>query len=140
MTTELIPTCFFFYRKSRLMSSLKVLCFALLVIGYMHSWTAQVHARWAEDLPLEPVDTEQQKKEMMSVLHNVLKDIHRRRMAILERRFSRLPGVCKRLRKRIRTILCNVSNTCSVKKGSRQGQLCRCPRGSKCNYFFLKRY
>ncbi|KAJ8335289.1 hypothetical protein SKAU_G00409280 [Synaphobranchus kaupii] len=100
----------------------------------------RARARPAEDLPPEKVDTEEQKKELMRVLHNVLEDLHKRRMAILQRKFSRLPGVCKRLRRRVITIMCNVGDFCSLKKSARHGQLCRCPRGSKCNYFFLKHY
>uniref|UniRef100_A0A3B1KKR4 Uncharacterized protein n=1 Tax=Astyanax mexicanus TaxID=7994 RepID=A0A3B1KKR4_ASTMX len=34
--------------------------------------------------------------------------------------------------------LCNIGDFCTVKKGSRFGQLCDCPRESKCNLFFLK--
>ena len=33
---------------------------------------------------------------------------------------------------------CNVGDFCTAKKGPRFGQLCDCPRGSKCNHFFLK--
>ncbi|KAI1902333.1 hypothetical protein AGOR_G00043680 [Albula goreensis] len=94
--------------------------------------------RLAEDFPPETVDTEDQRKKLISVLHDVMEDLRRRRMAILERMFSRLPGVCKRLRRRMKTIMCNVGDFCTVKRGARHGQLCRCPRGSRCSHFLLK--
>ncbi|KAL4629500.1 cocaine- and amphetamine-regulated transcript protein-like, partial [Arapaima gigas] len=74
----------------------------------------------------------------LDVLHNVLDKLQKKRLSLLERRYRRLPGVCKRLRRRVITILCNVGDFCSVKRGARHGQLCDCPRGSRCNYFFLK--
>uniref|UniRef100_A0A673WDR9 Uncharacterized protein n=1 Tax=Salmo trutta TaxID=8032 RepID=A0A673WDR9_SALTR len=61
----------------------------------------------------------------LGVLHNVLEKLQNRRMAVWERRQSHLPS-------------CIVGDYCTVKKGPRYGQLCDCPRGSKCNLFFLK--
>uniref|UniRef100_A0A8C9V2D7 Cocaine- and amphetamine-regulated transcript protein n=1 Tax=Scleropages formosus TaxID=113540 RepID=A0A8C9V2D7_SCLFO len=61
----------------------------------------------------------------LDVLHNVLEKLQNRRMGGWERKTSRLP-------------VCYIGDFCSVKKGSRFGQLCDCPRGSKCNFFFLK--
>uniref|UniRef100_A0A3B3QV79 Si:ch211-191i18.4 n=1 Tax=Paramormyrops kingsleyae TaxID=1676925 RepID=A0A3B3QV79_9TELE len=111
--------------------------FVFSVLLYMQFKPPRVEARLEEDLPVERVDIEEQKNEMMDVLHNVLEKL-KKNQSVLERKFRRLPGVCSRLRRRIKTILCNVGNFCSVKKGARHGQICKCPRGSKCNYFFLK--
>ncbi|XP_061112095.1 cocaine- and amphetamine-regulated transcript protein [Conger conger] len=122
------------------MANLPAISLALLVFVYVYPRSCGVHARLAEDWPPETVDTEEQKKELMGVLHNVLEDLQKRQTAILRRRFSRLPGFCRRLRRRIITRMCNVGDFCSVKKGARYGQLCRCPRGSKCKYFFLKHH
>ncbi|KAI4896894.1 hypothetical protein NFI96_031589 [Prochilodus magdalenae] len=61
----------------------------------------------------------------LGVLQKVLEKLQNRRTVTWERKHSRLPG-------------CNIGDFCTVKKGSRFGQLCDCPRGSKCNLFFLK--
>ncbi|XP_035648529.1 cocaine- and amphetamine-regulated transcript protein [Oncorhynchus keta] len=60
--------------------------------------------------------------------------------SVLRNKFNRLPGVCQRLRRRRITILCNsnVGKYCSVKDGAQHGHICRCPRASKCKYFFLR--
>ncbi|XP_072226750.1 uncharacterized protein [Leuresthes tenuis] len=54
----------------------------------------------------------------------------------------RLPGICRRLKRRRVTILCNLEKFCwgrswwkSQKISS--GQVCPCPRGSRCSHFFL---
>ncbi|XP_056154067.1 cocaine- and amphetamine-regulated transcript protein [Lampris incognitus] len=52
-------------------------------------------------------------------------------------RFIRLPGVCRRLRRRRITVLCNLGQLCLVKR-NRPGHVCRCPKGSQCSHFFLK--
>uniref|UniRef100_A0AAY4E1B2 Cocaine- and amphetamine-regulated transcript protein n=1 Tax=Denticeps clupeoides TaxID=299321 RepID=A0AAY4E1B2_9TELE len=81
--------------------------------------------------PASPARPGEQKRELslylyqLGVLQNVLEKLQNRRMTIWERKHSRLPN-------------CNVGDFCTVKKGPRFGQLCDCPRGSKCNLFFLK--
>uniref|UniRef100_A0A3B3ILB8 Secreted protein n=1 Tax=Oryzias latipes TaxID=8090 RepID=A0A3B3ILB8_ORYLA len=45
--------------------------------------------------------------------------------------FLRLPGLCRRLKRRRVTLLVEISNKISP------GQVCRCPRHSKCSHFFL---
>ncbi|XP_029927415.1 cocaine- and amphetamine-regulated transcript protein-like [Myripristis murdjan] len=64
-------------------------------------------------------------RELLAVLQNVLEKLQTRRLSALERRHSQLPS-------------CEVGALCSVKKGPRFGQLCDCPKASKCNFFFLK--
>nr|XP_054601006.1 uncharacterized protein si:ch211-191i18.4 isoform X1 [Nothobranchius furzeri] len=56
--------------------------------------------------------------------------------------FLRLPGICKRLKRRRITILCNMDKFCRGHTWWRNqklppGQMCRCPRGSRCSHFFL---
>ncbi|XP_072534979.1 cocaine- and amphetamine-regulated transcript protein-like [Salminus brasiliensis] len=70
-------------------------------------------------------DQSEEKRELLGVLQKVLEKLQNRRTVTWERKHSRLPG-------------CNIGDFCTVKKGSRFGQLCDCPRGSKCNLFFLK--
>ncbi|XP_041811830.1 uncharacterized protein si:ch211-191i18.4 [Chelmon rostratus] len=56
---------------------------------------------------------------------------------------SRLPGLCRRLKRRRVTILCNLEKFCSEGRSRghsqkvRSGQVCRCPRGSRCSHFFV---
>ncbi|XP_037651800.1 uncharacterized protein si:ch211-191i18.4 [Sebastes umbrosus] len=52
---------------------------------------------------------------------------------------SRLPGLCRRLKRRRITVLCNRENFCWRGRSQRTGsvQVCLCPRGSRCSHFFL---
>ncbi|XP_047461512.1 uncharacterized protein si:ch211-191i18.4 isoform X4 [Mugil cephalus] len=62
---------------------------------------------------------------------------------------ARLPGLCRRLKRRRVTVLCNLEKFCwgrSRGRGHRSqgrgqqslsGQVCRCPRGSRCSHFFV---
>uniref|UniRef100_A0A3Q3MSG1 Uncharacterized protein n=1 Tax=Mastacembelus armatus TaxID=205130 RepID=A0A3Q3MSG1_9TELE len=59
------------------------------------------------------------------LLQNVLEKLQSRKLSTLEKRQSRLPT-------------CEVGASCSLKKGPRFGRLCDCPRGSRCNFFFLR--
>ncbi|KAK3535332.1 hypothetical protein QTP70_008197 [Hemibagrus guttatus] len=34
--------------------------------------------------------------------------------------------------------LCDVGEQCAIRKGSRIGKMCDCPRGAFCNFFLLK--
>ncbi|CAL8396461.1 unnamed protein product [Gadus morhua 'NCC'] len=61
---------------------------------------------------------------------------------------NRLPGVCRRLRRRRITVLCNSDKFCSSPGGSASlrrrsggsspGQTCRCPRASRCSHVFIR--
>ncbi|KAM6975094.1 uncharacterized protein LKV04_016541 [Tautogolabrus adspersus] len=62
-------------------------------------------------------------------------------------RFGRLPGLCRRLKRRRVTVLCNQERFCWRGRGherssgrslkARAGQVCLCPRGSRCPRFFI---
>uniref|UniRef100_A0A3Q1FDN4 Cocaine- and amphetamine-regulated transcript protein n=1 Tax=Acanthochromis polyacanthus TaxID=80966 RepID=A0A3Q1FDN4_9TELE len=52
----------------------------------------------------------------------------------------RLPGLCRRLKRRRVTVLCNLDKFCwgrSRGRSQKSGQVCRCPRGSRCSHFFV---
>ncbi|GLD72208.1 uncharacterized protein AKAME5_002353200 [Lates japonicus] len=61
--------------------------------------------------------------------------------------FTRLPGLCQRLKRRRVTILCRLEKFCWRVRGqgrsqgrgqkNQSGQVCRCPRGSRCSHFFV---
>uniref|UniRef100_A0A8C7IV40 Cocaine- and amphetamine-regulated transcript protein n=1 Tax=Oncorhynchus kisutch TaxID=8019 RepID=A0A8C7IV40_ONCKI len=97
-----------------------VVCFCSLLVCYMgindiKGRVCDFFIRWGFSLCVL----------QLGVLHNILEKLQNRRMAVWERRQSHLPS-------------CIVGDYCTVKKGPRYGQLCDCPRGSKCNLFFLK--
>ncbi|XP_070841059.1 uncharacterized protein [Chaetodon trifascialis] len=56
---------------------------------------------------------------------------------------NRLPGLCRRLKRRRVTVLCNLEKFCSQGRGRgrsqkvQSGQVCPCPRGSRCSHFFI---
>uniref|UniRef100_A0A3P9PN05 Cocaine- and amphetamine-regulated transcript protein n=1 Tax=Poecilia reticulata TaxID=8081 RepID=A0A3P9PN05_POERE len=50
--------------------------------------------------------------------------------------FMRLPGICRRLKRRRVTIVVNISTLTQCSK-TPPGQVCRCPQGSRCSHFFL---
>ncbi|XP_037120175.1 uncharacterized protein si:ch211-191i18.4 [Syngnathus acus] len=55
--------------------------------------------------------------------------------------FRRLPGLCRRLRRRRFSYLCHKANYCwwGRSQGSDQsGQVCPCPTGSKCSRVFIR--
>uniref|UniRef100_A0A3Q3GJC7 Cocaine- and amphetamine-regulated transcript protein n=1 Tax=Labrus bergylta TaxID=56723 RepID=A0A3Q3GJC7_9LABR len=52
-------------------------------------------------------------------------------------RFGRLPGLCRRLKRRRVTVLCNQEKFCWRGLKARAGQVCVCPRGSRCSRFFV---
>uniref|UniRef100_A0A3Q4HYU0 Cocaine- and amphetamine-regulated transcript protein n=1 Tax=Neolamprologus brichardi TaxID=32507 RepID=A0A3Q4HYU0_NEOBR len=58
--------------------------------------------------------------------------------SVKENIFRRLPGLCRRLKRRRVTVLCNLEKFCwRGSQTSHSGQLCQCPRGSRCSHFFL---
>ncbi|KAF3706912.1 hypothetical protein EXN66_Car000083 [Channa argus] len=59
--------------------------------------------------------------------------------SMITARFRRLPGLCQRLRRRRVTVLCNLVKFCwsGLNQTDRSGQVCRCPRGSRCSHFYI---
>ncbi|XP_033986875.1 uncharacterized protein si:ch211-191i18.4 isoform X2 [Trematomus bernacchii] len=50
----------------------------------------------------------------------------------------RLPGLCRRLRRRRVTLLCHRDRFCwKGRSETRSVQVCVCPRGSRCSHFYL---
>ncbi|XP_037639653.1 cocaine- and amphetamine-regulated transcript protein-like isoform X1 [Sebastes umbrosus] len=64
-------------------------------------------------------------RELLLALQNVLEKLQNRKLSTLDRRRSRLPT-------------CDVTASCSVKRGRHFGQLCDCQPGSRCHFFFLR--
>ncbi|XP_016358756.1 cocaine- and amphetamine-regulated transcript protein-like [Sinocyclocheilus anshuiensis] len=64
-------------------------------------------------------------KQLLGALHDVLEKLQRKRISLWEKKFGRVPT-------------CDVGEQCAIRKGSRIGKMCDCPRGAFCNYFLLK--
>ncbi|KAG8575484.1 hypothetical protein GDO81_009566 [Engystomops pustulosus] len=64
-------------------------------------------------------------KELLGALQEVLEKLQSKRMPSWEKKFGQVP-------------VCDVGEQCAVRKASRIGKLCNCPRGAVCNFFLLK--
>ncbi|XP_051997981.1 cocaine- and amphetamine-regulated transcript protein-like [Xyrauchen texanus] len=64
-------------------------------------------------------------KQLLGALHDVLEKLQSKRISLWGKKFGRVPT-------------CDVGEQCAIRKGSRIGKMCDCPRGAFCNYFLLK--
>ncbi|XP_077417385.1 cocaine- and amphetamine-regulated transcript protein-like isoform X2 [Vanacampus margaritifer] len=66
----------------------------------------------------------QQEKDLIDALQEVLEKLRNKEMPS-EKKLGWLPS-------------CDAGEPCAVRKGSRIGTLCSCPRGTSCNFYVLK--
>ncbi|XP_013918870.1 PREDICTED: cocaine- and amphetamine-regulated transcript protein [Thamnophis sirtalis] len=64
-------------------------------------------------------------KELIEALQEVLEKLKSKRLPHYEKKYGQVP-------------MCDAGEQCAVRKGSRIGKLCDCPRGTSCNTFLLK--
>ncbi|KAJ8340320.1 hypothetical protein SKAU_G00349530 [Synaphobranchus kaupii] len=64
-------------------------------------------------------------KLLLGALQEVLEKLQSKRISPWEKKFGQVPT-------------CDVGEQCAVRKGSRIGKMCDCPRGAFCNFFLLK--
>ncbi|XP_048887098.1 cocaine- and amphetamine-regulated transcript protein-like [Brienomyrus brachyistius] len=64
-------------------------------------------------------------KQLLGALQEVLEKLQTKRIPSWEKKFGQVPT-------------CDVGRQCAVRKGSRIGKMCDCPRGAFCNFFLLK--
>ncbi|XP_056425235.1 cocaine- and amphetamine-regulated transcript protein-like [Hyla sarda] len=64
-------------------------------------------------------------KELLGALQEVLEKLQSKPVPSWEKKFGQVP-------------VCDVGEQCAVRKASRIGKLCNCPRGAVCNFFLLK--
>ncbi|NP_001278189.1 cocaine- and amphetamine-regulated transcript protein precursor [Astyanax mexicanus] len=64
-------------------------------------------------------------KQLLGALQDVLEKLQTKRIPPWEKKFGQVP-------------MCDVGEQCAVRKGSRIGKMCDCPRGAFCNFFLLK--
>uniref|UniRef100_A0A8D3AX18 Uncharacterized protein n=1 Tax=Scophthalmus maximus TaxID=52904 RepID=A0A8D3AX18_SCOMX len=80
--------------------------------------------------------TEQLARPVAVTLPHVLRSSHQVKVLVntvdvpMRNEASRLPGLCRRLKRRRITVLVKTHKNAS-------GQVCRCPRGSRCSHFFV---
>ncbi|XP_039536590.1 cocaine- and amphetamine-regulated transcript protein [Pimephales promelas] len=114
------------------MTNLPVLLVAIHCVIYIYSKISGVDSRPPEYEPTGPgVD------DAIEETRDFTEYLQRQVVPILKKKFNRLPGVCRRLKRRRITILCNTAKFCSAMAYSQHGHICTCPKGSKCSHFFL---
>ncbi|KAM4618179.1 cocaine- and amphetamine-regulated transcript 2 [Polymixia lowei] len=64
-------------------------------------------------------------KRLLGALHEVLEKLQTNTMNLWEKKYGQVPT-------------CDMGEQCAVRKGSRIGKMCDCPRGAFCNFFLLK--
>ncbi|KAL7829573.1 hypothetical protein AOLI_G00304580 [Acnodon oligacanthus] len=111
---------------------------ALLIVVCVVLCVTAVGARPPENLPLEPTDSSEETKTDLTKSSGG--NFQTDGVSALRKRFNRLPGVCRRLKRRRITVLCNVEKYCSAWRDSQHGHICSCPKASKCTHFFLKTF
>ncbi|XP_042267327.1 niq CART3-like [Thunnus thynnus] len=62
---------------------------------------------------------------LLGALHEVLEKLQTKRINPWEKKYGQVPS-------------CDLGEHCAVRKGSRIGKMCDCPRGAFCNSFLLK--
>ncbi|XP_020497121.1 cocaine- and amphetamine-regulated transcript protein-like [Labrus bergylta] len=64
-------------------------------------------------------------KQLLGALQEVLEKLQAKKTSPWEKKFGQVPT-------------CDIGEQCAVRKGSRIGRMCDCPRGAFCNFFLLK--
>ncbi|NXG42499.1 CART protein, partial [Psilopogon haemacephalus] len=72
-----------------------------------------------------PPGDNREEVELIEALQEVLEKLGGRELPAVEKRLSWVP-------------MCQPGQPCAVRRGSRFGKLCSCPRGTSCNFFILK--
>ncbi|XP_072244743.1 cocaine- and amphetamine-regulated transcript protein-like [Leuresthes tenuis] len=92
-------------------------CWLLVVLGRCDE---QKEAR-----SLEYAVIKTQEEELIEALQEVLEKLRNKQLPSSEKKLGWLPP-------------CDAGEQCAVRKGSRIGKLCGCPRGTVCNFSVLK--
>ncbi|XP_077192393.1 cocaine- and amphetamine-regulated transcript protein-like isoform X2 [Paroedura picta] len=101
-------------------SRLYVLCFGWSLLLLLGACEESTEVRGAGD----GADESREEKEMIEALQEVLEKL-RSSQVPLEKKLGWVPS-------------CDAGEHCAVRKGSRIGKLCNCPRRTSCNMFILK--
>ncbi|XP_048354416.1 cocaine- and amphetamine-regulated transcript protein-like [Sphaerodactylus townsendi] len=102
-------------------SRLYILCFGCSILLLLGACEEPTKIQGAGDAAEES----QEEKEMIEALQEVLEKLRNSRMPLLEKKLGWVPS-------------CDAGEQCAVRKGSRIGRLCNCPRRTSCNMYILK--
>ncbi|XP_029906176.1 cocaine- and amphetamine-regulated transcript protein-like [Myripristis murdjan] len=92
-------------------------CWALVALGSCEDLK--------EARSLEDAAKTQQEKELIEALQEVLEKLKSKQLPSSEKKLGWVPT-------------CDADEQCAVRKGSRFGKLCSCPRGTACNFAVLR--
>ncbi|XP_013878449.1 cocaine- and amphetamine-regulated transcript 2 [Austrofundulus limnaeus] len=67
----------------------------------------------------------QNPNRLFGALQEVLERLQTKRINPWEKKYGQVPS-------------CDLGEHCAIRKGSRIGKMCDCPRGAFCNFFLLK--
>uniref|UniRef100_A0A3P9IX09 Cocaine- and amphetamine-regulated transcript protein n=3 Tax=Oryzias TaxID=8089 RepID=A0A3P9IX09_ORYLA len=70
-------------------------------------------------------DSRYNSNRLLGALHDVLERLQTTRINPWEKKYGQVPS-------------CDLGEHCAIRKGSRIGKMCDCPRGAFCNFFLLK--
>nr|XP_056701473.1 cocaine- and amphetamine-regulated transcript protein-like [Euleptes europaea] len=102
-------------------SRLSILCFGCSILLLLGACEESTEIRGVGDA----ADQRQEEKEMIEALQEVLEKLRNSRLPLLEKKLGWVPS-------------CDAGEQCAVRKGSRIGKLCNCPRQTSCNMYILK--
>ncbi|XP_069504701.1 cocaine- and amphetamine-regulated transcript protein-like [Ambystoma mexicanum] len=102
-------------------SRLPLLCLTCSLLLLLACSEESVELRSAESSD----NKSQEEKELIEALQEVLEKLKSKRVPSLDKKLGWLPS-------------CDAGEQCAVRKGSRIGKLCNCPRGTACNFYILK--
>ncbi|XP_023137232.1 cocaine- and amphetamine-regulated transcript protein-like [Amphiprion ocellaris] len=93
-------------------------CWLLVVVGSCET------AKEERSIEYDGIET-QEEKELIEALQEVLEKLKNKQLPSSEKKLGWLPA-------------CDAGEQCAVRKASRIGKLCGCPRGTVCNFNVLK--
>ncbi|XP_077586985.1 cocaine- and amphetamine-regulated transcript protein-like [Stigmatopora nigra] len=106
------------------MASILYLHLAVLLSTIMVLYASTGEDVSVETRSLDFASKSQQEKDLIDALQEVLEKLRNKEMPS-EKKLGWLPS-------------CDAGEPCALRKGSRIGTLCGCPRGTSCNFYVLK--
>ncbi|XP_050824892.1 cocaine- and amphetamine-regulated transcript protein-like [Gopherus flavomarginatus] len=96
-------------------------CWLLLPPGDCGLETRALHSFYPEELPPPSI----QREGAARVFAEALEKLQKKRIPPWGKKLGQVPA-------------CDLGELCALRKASRIGKLCNCPRGPTCNFFLLK--
>ncbi|XP_054837955.1 cocaine- and amphetamine-regulated transcript protein-like [Eublepharis macularius] len=102
-------------------SRLSILCIGCSILLLLGACEESTEIRGVGDA----ADESQEEKEMIEELQEILEKLRSGQLPPIEKKLGWVPS-------------CDAGERCAVRKGSRIGRLCNCPRRTSCNMYILK--